>query len=59
MRLRMRTVPPSTLLESPWRMLFSTSGCSSMLGTSMIQRAGSISFTTRSFSPKRTISMAR
>ena len=30
-------VPPSTFEESPWRMEFSTSGCSSMLGA---RRAG-------------------
>jgi hypothetical protein len=38
-------------------MLFSMMGWSSMLGTMRSSVSGSISFTNRSFSPKRTISM--
>jgi len=40
----MRTIPPSTLFESPWRIAVFDSGWSSMLGTSKSSVAGSMSF---------------
>jgi hypothetical protein len=57
--VRIRMVPPSTLLLNPCLMEFSTSGCSSMLGTSMSSVSAATSFSKRSLSPKRTTSMAR
>src|SRR4249919_370007 len=51
--------PPPTLRARPCLIEFSTSGCSSMLGTITSSVAGAISFTTLSCGPKRTTSMSR
>ena len=58
-RLRSVTVPPLMRGSNPCLMEFSISGWSNMLGTTMLSVSSAISFTTRSFDPKRTTSMSR
>ena len=58
-RLRSVTVPPPMRGSNPCLIEFSISGCSNMLGTITASVSSAISFTTRSFSPKRTTSMSR
>ena len=57
--LRMRMRPSPIFGDRPCLIEFSTSGCSSMLGTTTSRLAGSIDFSIVSFGPKRTASMSR
>ncbi len=50
---RTATLPPATVGSSPWRMLFSTSGCSSSVGIGTAASSGGRSSTNRSRGPMR------